>query len=117
MRVVLIIAITVLSASFGWAQVPARFEVSDTLRVPLPEFRTFDTSADELGVPNGLSSSQFGSRKLFLLEESDLTKVPYEESLAKIVVAEDDVPTITLLVRGYRSYSVNTDQRRFAAPL
>jgi hypothetical protein len=71
----------------------------------MPDFRGADSPDIDLDSAISRSLSPFGSRELVVVEESDLTQVPYEDSLARAVVTENGTPIVTVLIRGYRNYS------------
>ena len=50
--------------------------------------------------------SPHASMELIIQEESDLTKVTYDKSLAKAIVLSDGEPILTMEVHGYSSYDI-----------
>ncbi|HSR67032.1 MAG TPA: hypothetical protein VLU25_03745 [Acidobacteriota bacterium] len=107
MKSIFFLATSLVFASVCWAQkTPIKFDLSAAgLEDRAPIFRAFDAAEDSLEDATPLSTSPSRTRTLVLLEESDLTEVPYDKSLAKAVILEKDTPVATVLVRGYRGYS------------
>ena len=101
-----VLILSALVASLSWAQsAPLRFDPPDELASRMPEFREGDSPDIDLEGAVSRSLSPFGSRELVVVEESDLTQVPYEDSLARAIVTENGRPIVTVLIRGYRNYS------------
>jgi len=68
--------------------------------------RDYNSKEDDLSSPKEIRYSNFKTKKV-LIKSSDLSKVPYDKSVAKFIIVTISGPTIVIEVKKYKTFHIN----------
>ena len=103
---ILLLMMCLVGTTSGQVMSPVQVDLSAIEQEYLPEIRDFDPSQDMISRALREIDSPYYTSKVIVQQESDLTRIAYDESLVKASVVMNGTPFMTFLIRHYKSYEI-----------
>ena len=104
MQSFLVITLSIFFPIWVLAEEPIKFKITAEYKQFVPVFVAASKQQSEGSEKSEVKQSPFGSKSIVVIEESDLTKVPYDQSFAKLIVLEQNEPSVSIELKKYKSF-------------
>ena len=106
MRPFPVITLSLFFPIWVFAEEPIRINLTTEYEQFVPVFISTSKSQSEGWEESEVQQSPFGSKSFVVVAESDLTKVPYDQSFAEVIVLDRNEPSISIEFSKYKSFDI-----------